>query len=209
VSLLQELRQAITDGELPLHLAVQATPESMEQAWASAHIDYSEGGDDSMLGLLSYTRGATLVRPALEAAFEMIDMMGELMGESSEYLTALAREGLPVALDVWNEWTSTAHHEMSYAGERNADRLRVISRRYYTERWNQKGGSAAVAIEETLDSVVAFVDHEARGGSAAMVALWRAGTTRQDLGVRIEQTIRALGPPTLEEIVGVIEEMKR
>jgi hypothetical protein len=201
VALLNELRQALKDGELPLHLAVQATPDALAEAWDAAHYAYD---DDAMLELLAYTRGATLVRPALEVAFEMIDLL-------SDDLRAIARDGLPLALEVWDDWVRTDSAEVPV----KLERLRALRQRFFSHRKHEgvgRGGRPAAthAVEEAIDSVLSFVvDSDTTGSWTAMAAIWRSAATRQDLDARVEQMIRPFGPPTLEEIMGIIDGMQK
>lgn len=197
--LLNELLQALKNGALPLHLAVEATPDALGQAWDAARYD-----DETMLELLAYTRGATLVRPALEIAFEMIDLL-------SDDLAAMARDSMPLALEVWNHRGSVDSKEVLSRMER----LIALHQNFYAKRREEglgrDGRPAAIhAVEEAIDSVLSvLVDDDINSaGWSAMAAIWRSAMTRQNLKTRVEQMIRPFGPPTLEEILGVIQRMQ-
>jgi len=187
--LMAEVILAIHSGDLPLHLAVQMTPEAMASGWAALDLD-------TQRDLLESLKHLGLVQIALAAAARTAASL-----DSPDFAIAIADASLLL------------EHNEPIFGRRL---VQAIAEAQAEERmWHGWEGRLRarrlVVISRTLQAVQAYTDDVlsrvvfSRVAPYANQAIRHALEDRSNDELDLPAMIRALGPPTLEQVLVAVQ----
>jgi hypothetical protein len=180
--LMTEVILAIHSGELPLHLAVQITPEAMASGWAAIDLD-------TQRDLLESIEHPGLVRVALAAAAQMAELLGSDDADASiaNALRVFEHREPPSGLV---RAIASAYAMVQKEQERKTSYGAIC------RRWG--------AIARTLQAVQVYTEgfHPARAVAYASQAIRQALPDRPS---SLPAMIHALGPPTLEQVFAAVQ----
>jgi hypothetical protein len=189
---LSELCLAILRGVLPLHLAVEWSPEILRERW-------DLGTTVEQLFVRSRVRHPGMVVLALDLAIKIADRLNDRLG--SAQATAYIAE----AIAVWEgrsppETLERIDQSIKRFSEWSLDSSErtYVERRAAATRWNQLG----YALTAVRWQMANRHDLAANAAARAVGVIYTEASNRDDdLKREIEVRIRAMGPPTLVDVL--------